>query len=430
MDKHNLGIKGANLASVLILFDQLLLPMLHLGVPFKLSYLLLLLWPAFWLLSQSSNPSRVGLAEPIPSLTLLLVMVTFGEWYFRLYFTPADNGPYVKVAAIYILCICAFGVGSASRRFEFNSIIVAFFGVAFLNAIFILVNTKLPGFVIDFYYPERVLIDREGFRSTEEILSLSRPRGFAGNPNVSMVLTNVAFLFVYLSVKHRVLQLRRMTLVLALTFIPIVLSILLQSRSGFLVAVFQASLFLFLQRRNFNFKLRKFVWPTTFITCCSLAFALKTFEIDLSRSIARLATIVTQAFDFSADSAENIVRPIMTLDVFVDRFLLSPLFGSGVSASSEQTFSDGTMYFHNDWFHLLASSGLLGSLLFAFVLWKIARHLGLAVLIPFVIPGMTNTFLLNIPAMISYFLVMGILVTSIKVGGSAATPHQLVERGG
>ena len=93
----------------------------------------------------------------------------------------------------------------------------------------------------------------------------------------------------------------------------------------------------------------------------------------------------------------------------MDRFLASPIIGSGYSTMSKYPFNSLPNY-HNDWFRVFASSGLLGGGLFLLWMFRIKANFGYLAILPFFLPGLTNTFLRHTPSVIVYSMMLGILL--------------------
>ena len=198
--------------------------------------------------------------------------------------------------------------------------------------------------------------------------------------------------------------------------LPVFLALSLGSRSELLVSLLLGYL-------NFRLIFKEYVNVLTVLlfvlSLCAFILilqflSLESFEIlayNTSKTVERFSNIL----NFSIDASQTMLRPFMTFDLFFDRFSISPLFGSGISRSVEDRFSDGTLFYHNDWFYLLSISGLVGLLSFILIILRFSFVVGWPVFIPLFLPGLTNTFILNIAALIAYFAVIGVLYGSKTV---------------
>ena len=103
-------------------------------------------------------------------------------------------------------------------------------------------------------------------------------------------------------------------------------------------------------------------------------------------------------------------RPLLTIEQALPRFLISPILGTGFSAGEIEPFVIGTNYFHNDLIWMLVVSGGIGMALFLSIFLRFAHKITVLMLVPLVLPGLVNTFVLNVPSMIFYFLMAGIFM--------------------
>ena len=63
---------------------------------------------------------------------------------------------------------------------------------------------------------------------------------------------------------------------------------------------------------------------------------------------------------------------------------------------------------------MLVVSGSVGAVLFLGIFMRFARKVTVLMLVPLFLPGMVNTFVLNVPSMIFYFLMAGIFMAQIN----------------
>ena len=92
----------------------------------------------------------------------------------------------------------------------------------------------------------------------------------------------------------------------------------------------------------------------------------------------------------------------------LDRFLSSPLVGTGFGHASTYPFAQSTIFYHNDWARLLVTSGILGLFAMIYLLYRFARPVGWPVLIPWILPGMINSFMLVFPSFLVYWFLLGV----------------------
>ena len=409
------------LLSLVLIVDQLLLPMFRLGpVSFKFSYLILGFWLLHWLsrLNKVANGLR-DINRVFGVFAVILSCILLGECWLGFFYNVPSYYEAIRGSLTLVFAALAFGLGRSSTRFRLEWLLPILFTAIALNMLFIIFRTDLPSWLIYFYVPERATYDRIGFQSVEDIIALARPRGIFGNPNASMLMVNLIVLFIHLAIRNKVLRIRSATAATLLIVLPVFLSMMLASRGEFLVSLLLA----FLNYRALAFRqgrsLRKMVTMTIlifFIVAMGTIFFLKVGDdIGFKHEAKRLYHLL-QLFEQrdGEEKAFTILRPLITLKSFIGRFSKSPLFGTGISAADADHFSDGTQYFHNDWFYILTVSGLFGFFSMFWLLCHFWFRLGWPILIPFVLPGLINTFMTNIPAFIAYFGMTGILYAQCK----------------
>jgi O-antigen ligase len=111
-------------------------------------------------------------------------------------------------------------------------------------------------------------------------------------------------------------------------------------------------------------------------------------------------------------------RPLILWNTAKVRIAESPIFGSGynaVSGSNTFPYDYSPRYYHNDWLRLVVTSGLIGVFLFLFLIRNHILIYDILLISPFVLPALTNTFLLSIPSVMFYFFMLGILYKNIKI---------------
>jgi hypothetical protein len=200
-------------------------------------------------------------------------------------------------------------------------------------------------------------------------------------------------------------------------------SILLASRGemivGFILAVLNYRILL----KHISFKTKIVAFAFAFAIMFSIGiYALQIFDENgsITTSVDRVFSIVEV---FNQDKSEStyearnqgVSRPLLMLENASNRFVYSPIFGSGYSSGHPFPFDHPTQNYHNDWFRLILTSGLIGVILIFMIIWRYCLPLGYIVILPFILPGLVNTFLLNIPAVMFYFFMIGFLYRKVKI---------------
>ena len=234
-------------------------------------------------------------------------------------------------------------------------------------------------------------------------------------------MVNIISLFIYFGQKYYNYLPSKINITIICVF-PVLLALLLASRSGFIAALLFGILNFYIYSKKINSKERfKLGLMVGLLPLILTGYLLKNIEMkDITSNIERAISIVEVLSNTGSDDRDerelsSIARPLQTLYIAFPRFMSSPIFGSGYSATSGKPFKDGTTYFHNDWFYLLVTSGIIGFLSMLCILRAYCWELGWPVIFPFIIPGLTNTFMLNIPAFMFYFYMIGLFRQKLEL---------------
>lgn len=409
-----------SLLSLGLVVDQLLLPMFRVSsVPYKVSYFILGFWLIHWSASsQKSFDATRDIYRVFSVVGIILSCILLGELWLSVLHTVPTYLDTVRVILTFGFAAMAFGLGRTSTRFDMACLVPIFFVAITLNVMFIVFKNDLPVWFINFYYPVEATSDDLGFQSVEDIIALTRPRGLFGNPNISMLMINIIVLFIHLGLRNQVLKIKSATTAMAIVILPVLLSAALASRGEFLVALTLG----FLNYRLFYLGLGRLtrkrlnVLIILFVLMLSVIVERSSNESEFVGNIERIAKIaeVLSKSDDIQQSASTFERPLITFQLFSNRFIYSPLFGSGVSPADGIYFEDGTQYFHNDWFFMLTVAGLIGTLSLVWLIRLFVRRLGWPAFIPLVLPGVVNSFMLTIPALIVFFALVGVCMAEIE----------------
>ena len=408
--------------------DQLLLPMFHFsGLPFKISYFLCGLWFIDFLMktdrSEYLDKEFKDFCYPI---FIIMACSILGELLFNAWWTADSQEPLFRSLIIYILMLFSFGLGLSSKNFNINWLTVILLVSIFLNLLFIVFKFQLPSWLINFYYSSEYVNAFSqgslGLSDAQSILELSRPRGLFPNPNGSAFLVNIISLFIFIGVNKKVCNIPSPVTYILIILMPIILSTLLASRGEFIVSLLLGFLHMkkiFKVNRNYSLKFISFLLLIPLFLGSYLATKVDMEEfqhnIDRAFSVFQIINNIDDGVDQDTRDLGSIARPLLTLKDAYERFRISPIFGSGYAKdSSHYSYEVGTDHFHNDWFRLLATSGIIGFLAMLWIINRFVLVLGWPALIPFVLPGMINSFLLNIPAVMFYFFMIAVIRVKIK----------------
>lgn len=421
---------GFSLLGFILVIDQLLVPMLHLGsLPFKISYFLC----AFWLQSYFVTPNTTIRNSAIKSdflafaklILLIMLCGLLGDLLLQ-FFVPIDSfSESFKSYTIYVLIIMSFGLGLSSTRFKLKWLVYVLLLSCILNLVFILLKTNLPGWLIDFYYPPMTVesLAADGLDSVDVILEMTRPRGLFHNPNGSALMVNIISLFVCVGLQKKLIILKPGLLALLIITLPLVVAILLSSRGEMIVAFILGYFnYTFIFREVSRQKKIGFTTLSILLVAFLIAYLLQSLGPDSTiQENLRRAYSIFEIFSNSSNELlddyeqknQGIARPLLMLESAISRFMYSPIFGSGFNTSNSEPFLHGTQHYHNDWFRLLVTSGLVGTLSMIWIIRKYCLTISSILVLPFLLPGLVNTFQLNIPAVMFYFFMIAVLRTRL-----------------
>lgn len=415
---------------LILVYDQLLLPMFHIGsFSYKVSYFLIGIWLLYYCLN-SKNVLKSAVARiELKRFSFLIIGIMLcsiaGEFLTAFLFGINSFAETLRSLTIYILMILSFGLGLSAINFSTRNLIWVLYISVILNLLFIFFKSTLPPFLINLYYPSRVLSSwvEFGISDVNEILELARPRGLFENPNGSAFLVNIVALSIYVAIKNKMLEIPHFLVSLGIIIFPMFISVLLASRGEMIVGLILAVLNYKLLFKHISFKTKIIIFSVVLGVIFSMGiYLLKNLDENgsLTSSFDRILSIFEVLNQEKAESSyearnQGISRPLLMLENAAYRFIYSPFFGSGFTGEHSFPFDHPTQYYHNDWFRLILTSGLIGVFLMFKIIFKYCLPLGLAVVLPFILPGLVNTFLLNIPAVIFYFFMIGFLYRKVKI---------------
>lgn len=391
--------------AVVIVVDQMLLPMFHIGdIPFKPSYLVLVAWPLF--ASKTTikdcfavDHKRRFLRMTVPIMGILgcgllgqLCLWTLGD----------IHNHYLAFRAVmtYVLMVLAFGFGQSVPEFRSRWLLWILYANLAINFLFIFAGQKISAISRFYYYAETAEL--------KMAVSTIRPTGIFSNPNATMLIINILLLFVVVSARLGYLGRRTKVYLVLATIASIIMAFLLASRNQIIVSLLLLAVLIGAIYKSHLIKL-----GITVITIIGMVVVFNSLanirgkHSFIDHSFRRFEFF--NPFDLEGPMSANILRPIYAWERFRDRFVVSPIIGSGFSTLEQYPF-DRDPGFHNDWYRIWATSGMLGGMFMLLLMYRIYKRLGLLVLIPFVLPGLTNTFLCNIPAVIVFFFMLGVLI--------------------
>jgi hypothetical protein len=413
-----------SLLGLAVILDQMLLPMFHAGpVPYKISYGVLGFWSVWWLTSRLSGEAlRFADRDFLrfaAGMIVILAAGLLGQAWLSITLPVESYSETLRISVFYLLTVMAFGLGLHSVRLDLRWLVKIFYLAIGLNLLFSLIPEQLPNWLAGFYYPDRAVAQFGG--ELDYVMGLRRPRGLFGNPNVSAHLVNLLALFIHLAVRNRLLAIRSTVSSTLIIVLPVALAAMLATRGELAVALVLAIL-------NYRVLGRGISWPVLLpfrpraIVIAILILVSGVSVYMAMRDDVRLRSNLDRAlllFETGGEPVEGFSgasRYLLFMKVGApERFLRSPLFGTGFEAASEDAFSHGTRYYHNDWVRLLVTSGMVGFIAMLYLLWRFAWPMGWPALIPWILPGLINSFMLVIPAFLFYWFMLALLRQKLRI---------------
>jgi O-antigen ligase len=404
--------------SLLFIVDLLLFPMFHIGaLSLKISFILL----TFWALQNLLLKKRINknFLNVLTAFTIIIFCGLIGDFYIELFIPNMIHVETAWSILIYVLIILSFGYSNSVNTFNFKWLYYIFFSSIILNFIFIFGSNYMPA-IANFYYSDA---EKLGVSDVDQFVNMLRPVGIFGNPNTSMLQVNIIYLFIVVCIRKNILKINNSYFIYLLTFSPVLLSFVLGSRSEMIVSIILGT-FIFVNYykkyvilyllKSLIFILLIFYFAITIIEKSTNLSSTDTIEYAIKRFTGTFDTFL----DKNADESQGIDRPLLLLQTVKSRFVYSPLFGTGYNHEKSETFfpfDDSPRYYHNDWFRLLITGGLISVLIILMLIYNIVKKIDFLLVIPFILPGLTNTFILTIPSVMFYSFMIGILINVNKI---------------
>lgn len=389
--------------TVLALFtlDMLFLPMFHFrGLPFKPFYLVV---AAYVFAAMTSRPVRAMVGW----CWSLAIVCWIGAFYLFLVEDGARLSETARNSLVWFLAPLAFAFGWKHRRAKLNFLLLFVFFYFALNLVLTFEYQNLP-WLVSFYGLENYPMD-------------VRSPGIHWNPNLSAFAANLMLLAIVLGEHHGVIKVSTVAR-WAVFLSTIGTHMLLGSRGEFASALLLGTMWTYdAMTAHGRRRLLRFVLVGGTVAIIFLAAAYVSLEYLAARSeifafaqrkYTEKTTLASEGelSDKGARGNSVLLRPFLQAEKGYDRFLVSPVWGTGFDTGRWHPF-DNT-YFHNDWIAVLIAGGVLGLLLFVGVLLQL-RPLGLIALLPFFITAPFNSFILAPQHMMFYFASAGLLAGSI-----------------
>lgn len=388
-----------NIVSVLVLVvfvDQMLLPMFHLGsVPVKPSYAILvglLLLPTKFRTDQARLFFR-ALALPLIGLAVATLL---GALFLAAVKGLPTSDETFRSILVYVMCLGGAKLGLLAYEFPTKQVLKILYLVLGLVAILVFFAESFPSIAKLWWGSEELIAERIKQNKL-------RPTPFGdGSP----IRINILFLGVTLM---HVFNIYRVKWKWILIVSVLVTNIVLGSRNQLVAFGLIAAVLIFddlklakrASRGVFSLLILSLLLPIGL----SLLSQIEVFEKTIER-----VSMLTEIFETQGTrQTSNILRPLLMWDLFIQRFTFSPFIGSGFGTLPKAPFD--YLHYHNDWLVVTATSGLLGLSFFLMLVVRLWKRVGWIAVLPFFLPGLTNSFIWAIPSMLVFFILMGIIVT-------------------
>lgn len=400
------------IVAFLFLMDEALFPVFHpMGIPFKLSYVFLLFALVFHILSVKINDNwrfRFETGSEAKKVVYLfaglLALSCLGEVTMLLFSDVSDGKPFADALLNYAFMLSSFILGYVIYQYNKKVLLWALYLYSAINIGLLMFYDALPGFVKSMY--------------GEYYASGIRIRGTGGNANTTLLVMNMILLSIVVLFKLKKLNISGAHVWLVL-IVPLLTNVFISSRGEFVQTLLLEAFYIYYLVKNEENK-AKTLFKILTILVLLIAVYLFVFNYlyytndSIRYGIDRLS-MITDATDvegYDTGEADTILRPFFRADVFWARFKHSPLWGAGYSYGTSNDFVKSANGYHNDWFRVLASTGILGFTCWFSLVKKYVKkaRAGFLVLIPFFLSGLTNTFVQSIHALNIYFFLFGILI--------------------
>ena len=392
--------------AIVFVFDCAVMPVIKIaGLSFKISYLIafgsiaLLLWQS--LLNGRTMLNGVG--KVLRLLTGYIILLFVGQfWSMLFYEIPIDTEFWKAVitgalmlGSVYFGYKCKTDVGKIAYWSFVTNVVI--------NCILALLGEKAPAFLTNLY----------SIAVETYIDGYYRNGGMIGNPNSTLLITNMVLLLIIVLYKFDKIKLSNVKIA-SIYMLALAADIIVSSRGELLHTIGLLAYFTYLQVKK-NPDVKKLFTRLAAVTGI-VVLAISLFWGDIVEQYPNIEvswermTSLTEVMDTTAEDADisSIARPFLKTDVFWSRFQHSPIWGTGVEAGGPHAdFAKGTTGYHNDFYMILASAGILGFLFWLNIIRYAVKRIGWCMLAPFVVTAISNTFVRSYFGTMIYFFIIG-----------------------
>jgi hypothetical protein len=370
--------------------------MFHLyGLPFKLSYLaigFIFVDAALYHPNILRGPNR----DVLVLFWVLAVMTCVGSVVFLIFYGGVSYANSVRNIIVFLMAPMAFIAGSRDPRLKHNYIIFLIFGYAIFTLGFSVYYQQL-GWIVSLYGLQEQIAT--GVYS-------ARSQGLFFNANISALFMTILYIYFIGGVRHGFIKAGVPT-ILAVIIAVFGTIVVLGSRNEFIAASLLTLLLvlpMLASRRH-----RATAISVTVFMGLLVIFSSQLGNIAGNYLEYNPTKAIRHTFSLIGDTSQPVnsfLRPIRNLKPALTRWSASPLVGTGFDFSEGDRFT--VTAYHNDWLSVLAASGFLGLLVLAVIVYRLAR-LDLILVIPFLLPAMTNSFVFAPSHLLLFMLLAGMI---------------------
>ncbi len=409
-----------NLLIYILLADICLLPTWHIfGLPFKFAYVI-----CFFCLFLYITNIRFGFGPNIPQtdngvyklkhsvqankmlwcVAGIIVVTIFGEITTAFYTSLVDISPFRNAIFFYVVLLCCLGIGYVKYDYNKDYLIVVMAVYCIFNILLSALGTSAPSFLLNLYR----LSGERG-----EVLSSLRIGGIMGNPNATLCIMNMLFMSIVVFVQKDLISINNKFKMIFILLLPLITNSFINSRGEFLVTAILEIILIYTILKKSRDLFKTIIWIAVMILLAFLLFNVVFGYLadkypTVSYSIDRILSIFGGDSGVETDSISD--RPFIHADEFIARFFKSPIWGTGFSTGTYFPFERSCQSYHNDWFRIFASGGVLGGIMWIYLIVIAVKKCGLFYLLPFLITANSNTFIGSFAALGIYFMTVMVLI--------------------
>lgn len=419
--RHKTTNSLLKILTIVFVFDCAVMPVIKIGgLSFKISYVIAFGTLALLLYKSLLNGRTAlnGAGKAFWALTGYIVLLFFGQfWAMLIYEIPMDTefwkiaiGSILMLGSVYFGYTCKTDIGKITYwSFVVNVVI---------NCILALLGNEAPAFLTNLYS-----IAVESY-----IDGYYRNGGMIGNPNSTLLITNMMLLLIIVLYKFDKIKLSNLKIA-SVYMLSVGADIIVSSRGELLHTLGLLAYFTYLQVKK-NPDVRKlFTRMVAIVAIIAGTMALFWGDIvekypNVEKSWERM-TSLTEVMNTDTDDAEvsSVARPFLRTDVFWSRFQHSPIWGTGIEGKgNHEDFKKSTTGYHNDFYMILGSTGILGLLLWLSIIKQAVKKIGWCMLSPFAVTAISNTFVRSYFGTMIYFFIIGYVLCLHDISQNSQEP--------